>query len=190
MPGKIATKKAVLRGLLAGGLACLLAVPPGAQAAGKKEGVRVLVTIRPAAGEAGGESGEISGELVGVRTDALVVGLEAGETRTVAMTDVARIRVHRRSRALLGAVVGGLAVGAAGVALAVGKRKPGDAFLDNVSEAVITGGVGALLGGGLGAMIGSQFGGDRTYDLTNMSGAQIEALMAKLRKAARVSDYQ
>jgi len=186
-----------VRGLMAAGLAGLLVWPGGAWAAGSKAGAKVRVELKSAGAAAGADAaaggaaaGEVAGELVGVRKDAIVLGTEAGESREIAVADIAKIRVVRRSGAVLGAVAGGLAIGAAGVAFAIGKAQPGEPFLDNLSEAVITGGAGALLGGALGVLIGGQFGGDKTYDLTNMSGAEVERLMLALRKKARVQDYQ
>lgn len=184
-------------GLMAAGLAGLLVWPGGAWAAagaaGAKAGAKVRVELKSAGGEAAGggaAAGEVAGELVGVRKDAVVVGLESGESREIAVADIARIRVVRRKATGLGLIIGAVAGGVGGGALAAGKAEPEDSFLDKLSPVAAIGAAGALLGGGLGAMIGSQFGGDKTYDLANMSGAEVEKLMAKLSKAARVKDYQ
>jgi len=178
--------------LMAAGLAGLLIWPGGAWAAagaaGAKAGAKVRVELKSAGG--GAAAGELAGELVGVRKDAIVVGPESGESREVAVADIARIRVVRRKATKLGLIIGAVAGGVGGGALAAGKAEPEDAFLDKLSSVVVVGAAGALLVGGLGAMIGNQFGGDKTYDLTNMSGAEVEKLMAKLSKAARVKDYQ
>lgn len=182
MPG-MKRLESPMRGVFAVGLAWLLLLPAGAQAAGRKTGAKVVI-------ETSGAAGEISGELVGIRKDAVIVGLEAGESRTVAIADISRIRVLRKSAAVSGLIIGGIAGGIGGIAFSAAKSERGDDVLDTILAGAAVGSVGALLGGGLGALIGGQFGGDRNYDLTKMSGAQVEKLMAKLSKAARVRDYQ
>ena len=182
-------RRLAVRGLMAAGLAGLLVWPGGAWAAGAKAGAKVRVELKSAGGEApgvGAAAGEVAGELVGVRKDAVVVGLESGESREIAVADIARIRVVRRKSTKLGLIIGAVAGGVGGGVLAAGKAEPEDDSLDKISTAVAIGAAGALLGGGLGAMIGSLFGGDKTYDLTDMSGAEVEKLMVKLGKAARV----
>jgi hypothetical protein len=182
MPG-IKRLESPMRGVFAVGLAWLLLLPAGAQAAGRKTGANVVIEMR-------GAAGEINGELVGARKDAVVIGLENGESRTVAVADISRIRVLRKSAAVSGLIIGGIAGGIGGVAFSAAKSEQGDDVLDTILAAAAVGSAGALLGGGLGALIGGQFGGDRNYDLTKMSGAQVEDLMRALRKKARVPDYQ
>jgi hypothetical protein len=47
-----------------------------------------------------------------------------------------------------------------------------------------------LIGGALGAIVGGQFGGDKTYDFTDISAAEMDKMMAALRKRARTKGYQ
>jgi hypothetical protein len=179
-----------IRTLVSVGLAALLLLPAGVWAAGGKSGAKARIELKSAGGEAGGAGGEVAGELVAVRQDAVVVSLEGGESRTVDVADMARIQVHRRTKALTGGLIGAVASGAAGVLFSAGKSEPGDPFMNNLSEGLIVGGAAALLGGAIGVLIGGQFGGDKTYDLATMSGAEVEEMIAALRKMARVKDYR
>lgn len=181
-----------IRTLAAAGAAALLLLPAGAMAAagGGKTGAKVRIELRGAAGGGAGADGEVAGELVAVRRDALVIGLEGGDSRAVAVADIAKIEVHRRAKARTGILVGAAIGGAGGIAMSAGKNEAGVTFLDKLSTHLIVGGAGMLIGGALGAIVGGQFGGGRAYDLTAMSAAEVDEMMAALRKRARVKDHQ
>lgn len=179
--------------LVAAGAAALLLLPAGARAAAGKTGAKVSLELKGAGGGGAGTGGGaavVAGELVAVRKDALVIGLEGGDSRSVAVAEIAKIEVHRRTKAKTGGLLGLAAGGTAGILISAGKSEPGVSFLDKMSEGLIVGAAGALIGGAIGVVIGSQFGGDKTYDLTAMSGADVDKVMAALRKRARVKDYQ
>lgn len=185
--------------MMAAGAAALLLLSASAEAAAGagRTGAKVSIELKSAGGEAGGAAGGagagagmVSGELVAVRKDALVVALEDGDSRAVAVADIAKVHVHRRTKARAGILVGAAAGGAAGVAISAGKSEEGVTFLDGLSTHLIVGAAGMLIGGALGAIVGGQFGGDKTYDLAAMGAGEIEKTMASLRKRARVKDYQ
>lgn len=188
------TTRSVQTLVAAGVAAALLLFPAGAEAAaGGKTGAKIRIELKGAvAGGAGAgdKAGEVAGELVAVRKDALVIALEGGDSRAVAVADIAKIEVHRRTRARTGILFGAVIGGAGGIAMSAGKSEEGVTFLDGLSTHVIVGGAGMLIGGALGAIVGGQFGGDKTYDLTVLSEAEVEKMMAALRKRARVKDYQ
>jgi len=169
-----------IRGVLAVGLIWLLALSPGLHAAGRTSGAKVSVaTIQ------GSES--IKGEVIGVREDAVVLATEGGETRTIAIKDISSVRVYRRSAVLWG-ILGGLLAGGA-IGYAIGSQEGKGQFLGGITVAAYSGG-GVLLGGATGGIIGGLASADKTYDLTKMSAAEVDTLMAKLRKMARVKNYQ
>ena len=172
------------------GVAVLLLLPAGVLAGGGKTGAKVRIELKSAGGEAGGAGRDVAGELVAVRQDAVVVALESGESRTVAVADMAKIQVFRRTKAMTGGLIGAIAGGAAGALLSASKTEPGGGAVDSISEGLIVGGAGALLGGAIGVVIGGQFGGDKTYDLATMGGVEVEKMLADLRKRARVKDYR
>ena len=169
-----------IRGVLAVGLIWLLALSPGLHAAGRTSGAKVSVaTIQ------GSES--IKGEVIGVREDAVVLATEGGETRTIAIKDISSVRVYRRSAVLWG-ILGGLrAGGAVGYGLSASEYK--DEWLGGLAILLYSG-IGAVVGGTIGGVTAGVLSADKTYELTTMSAAEIDKLMAKLRKMARVKNYQ
>jgi hypothetical protein len=178
----------------AGAAAALALLPAGSEAAtgaagAGKTGAKVSIELKGAAGGAAG-AGMVAGELVAVRKDALVIAFEDGDSRAVAIEKIARIEVRRRTKARTGGIVGAATGAAAGIAMSVGKSEEGVTFLDELSSHLIVGAVGMLLGGAMGVIVGGQFGGDKAYDLTAMSAAEMDKMMAALRKRARVKELQ
>lgn len=168
------------RGILIVSLICLLALSNGLQAAGRTSGAKLRVVTRLG-------SEWFKGEVIGVREDAVVLATEGGETRTIAIKDISSVRVYRRSAVFVGIPGGVLAGGAIGYAISAPANK--NVFMGGITIAAFSIG-GALIGGASGALIGSLASADKIYDLTKMSAAEIDTLMAKLRKMARVKNYQ
>jgi hypothetical protein len=172
-------------GILAAGLMCLLGLSQWSQAAGRMSGARVVIV-------AGQGSEWINGELIGVRSDAVVIGTEAGETRTVAIADISSVRIIRKAAWLGGAVVGGLIGGGAGIALrpkVKDETNPFEVLLSPIG-ALASIGAGIVVGGLAGGIAGSALGKDKVYDLKTMSAAEVGNFMSKLRKMARVKNYK
>ncbi len=167
-------------GILAAGLVGLLTIPQGLHAAGRNTGAKVSVVTNQ-------DAVSFMGEVVGVRADAIVIETGQGEVRTVAIKDISRLRLYRKSAWPLGATVGALV--ASGVAYAVSSARYKDEFMGGIGIAAYTIGGAAFgaLGGGLTAGLSSA---DKTYDLTQMSPPAVKSLMAKLQKKARVPKYQ
>ena len=172
--------RGVTWGALVMGVIWLLALSQGLQAAERTAGAKVgVVTVQG--------SEVITGEVIGVRGDAVVIGTEGGETRTIAIKDISSVRVYRRSAVLPGFLLGALAGGAAG--LAIGSQEAKGEFMGGITVAVYSAG-GAALGGLAGGLTGGLASADKTYDLTRMSPLEKDKFMGKLRKMARVKNYQ
>lgn len=172
-------------GILAVGLICLLALSSGLQAAGRTSGAKVRLV-------AGQASEWIAGELIGVRGDAVVIGTETGETRTVAIADISSVQILRQAAWLGGAVVGGFIGGGVGFALrpkVKDETNPVEVLLSPLG-ALASIGLGIVGGGLAGAIAGSALGKSKVYNLKAMSAAEVGKFMAKLRKMARVKNYQ
>jgi hypothetical protein len=168
--------------LVASGMALFLALPPGAEARVRTSGAKVIIV-------AGQASEWIRGELIGVRSDAVVIGTAGGETRTIAIKDISSVRILRRSAAVPGILIGGVAGGLVGAASAHHELKKDPCmwiFLPQIFLPLS----GAIVGGASGALVGALLGKDTTYDLTKKSPAEVEKFMGKLRKMARVPNYQ
>jgi len=168
------------RGILVVGLICLLALSTALQAAGRTPGAKVRVVMRNG-------SERFTGTVVGVRADAIVLETEQGEARTIVITEISSLRVFRTSAVLPGIFVGALAGGAMGYAISGPANM--HVFLGDITIAAYSIG-GVLLGAASGGLIGGLSSKDLTYDLIKMSAPEIETLMAKLRKMARVKNYQ
>jgi hypothetical protein len=151
-----------------------------ARADSRKVGVKVNVVT-------GQGSEQVTGELIGIRSDAIVLVPEGGAERMIAIRDISSIRVHRKSAALLGIALGAVAGGGAGYGISNAQYK--DEFLGGFPIMVYTA-VGVALGGLVGGLTGATAGADKTYDLTRMPAAEVDKLMAHLRKKARVPDYK
>jgi hypothetical protein len=135
----------------------------------------------------GSGSERFTGELIGVRTDAIVLEMGLGEARTVAIKDISSLRVYRRSAVFPGILGGLLAGGAVGYAISAPKYK--DEWMGGLAILLYSG-IGAAVGGTIGGVTAGGLSADKTYDLTKMSAAEVDTLMAKLRKMARVKNYQ
>jgi hypothetical protein len=164
---------------LAVGLLCVFALSQGLQAAGKSAGAKVDLVTGPGAER-------LSGKVIGVRADALVLEIAPGDARTVAIKDISSIRVHRKSAFLTGFAVG--AVATAGTAFVISSTEYKDVWMGGIGIVAWTAG-GAAGGGLLGGLIGSSQR-MKTYNLAAMSAVDVDKLLAKLRKKARVKDYQ
>jgi hypothetical protein len=169
--------------ILSAGLAGLLILPGGALAAGRKSGAKVLVITAQA-------SERIAGELIGVRNDAIVVAEGGGGSREIAIDGIASVRILRKSAMLPGILLGAVAGGAAGLGIASGRDSSDDEPFEGVFWNLIYAGGGAVVGGLLGGLTGGSMGADKTYDLTKMSLDEKSAFLSKLRKKARVANYQ
>jgi hypothetical protein len=156
-------------------LAWLVFMPCQVEAGGKPQGAKVLITLKQA-------SEGVKGELIGVRSDAVVIGTDEGVARTLAINDILKIRILRRSAAVPGILVGGLAGGAMGKLV-----YPKGGWLDFSSAYIVCG---ALIGGAAGGLIGGGFSADTVYDLTRTTPSYVEHLVAELRKKARVPEYR
>ena len=168
------------RWILVLGLIGTLVMAQTAQAGGRRAGIKIgLVSISSLE--------RSTGEVVGVRTDAIILQNEYGEARTVAIKDIKSVRIYHKSQVVVGVLVGALAGGGLGYLLSSHQNK--NKFMGGIAIAGSSIG-GAAAGGLLGGLTGLEIGADKTYDLTKLPPAEIDKLMAHLRKRARDPDYQ
>jgi hypothetical protein len=122
----------------------------------------------------------IQGELIAVKQRSLVLQNPNGADETVDIGDVREIRVVTKSKALYFAGAGFLV---SGIGLYATGSIPSESgvFFDLG---------GALIGAGIGAVIGAVLGTDERIRVEWLSEAELERVLEKLRKRARMPDVQ
>jgi hypothetical protein len=157
------------------------AYPPAAQSWPGRKGATVLIFR-------GAEV--VKGELIGVRADVIVVSSEKREN-AIPLADIDRIKILRginQTSTALGGVVGlmtGLIIGAP----AKSYNAIGDAAAAPLHW-VLIGSAGALAGCFVGAFAGAIFTKDEVMELKGRPKADIDTALKRLKKKARVQNYQ
>ena len=134
----------------------------------------------------------VVGELIAVRESKLIL-LDAGsQDLTIDINEVDLIIIDKKPHPWLGAALGMVLGGVAGVAAApAGKvEQPGDLFggavIETGTNAAAYGLAGFLIGGVLGGVVGAALGSDSQVVVAKMSPAEREQLIIRLRSKARV----
>ena len=144
------------------------------------------------------DSGQIIGELVAVkanRKSLLLLGSESKVDVSVDIKDIKAIRIVKESKAASVASVGFLAGAVLG---AIGGKMMGIEIISfNGGEDEGEGSrvvMGALIGGCIGALIGgivgAGYGIDKTIRIEGKSDLEIEKILEKLCKKARIPNYK
>ena len=172
--------KGAARWIIVSGLAGLLLLAPTAQAGRRLAGAKVgLITAQSPV--------LVIGEIIGIRADAIILETQRGDAETFAIKDIKSVRVYRRAQIAPGIVVGSLAGGGLGYLTSHAEYK--GKFLGEIGIFFSTA-LGVTLGGLVGGVSGGLMGRDKIYDLTRMQSPEIDKLMARLRKKARIPKYQ
>ncbi|MFX0196214.1 MAG: hypothetical protein ACFFCW_08840 [Candidatus Hodarchaeota archaeon] len=140
---------------------------------------------------------QVSGELIAVkRASLLLLEHESGADVTVEIGDVTVITILKKSKFVLGASLGGLLGGVIGALATSSEATEVSGYLAVVEEVgeslsifwtvVILGAIGFIVGG----IIGAAAGTDKTIQLTGKSDSEIQEILEKLRKKARVKKAQ
>ncbi len=144
-------------------LVCILIFPLGL-AAKDKRGADLVVQKKD------GQSAW--GELITVKDRSLLLLGTSGADVSVDISEIKTIRIKRKSRFSSGVFAGGL-LGAAGFILGTRPWEGGNPLYSY------------LLIGGAGAFVGI----DKTIQIEGKSDSEIQAILRKLRKKARVPNY-
>ncbi len=150
-----------------------LAVLPAALGAQTRRGAQVLVTLTDGA--------MVEGELIAVKTDSFLLLNSAGTGESIALAEIQAVRVLRKSKAALGALVGVLAGGAAGALYGHHQAGGDDEGLAMIGGIALFGGIGGLLGLGTGITAGL----DTEFVFAGQTEKDISEAMASLRRQAR-----
>ncbi len=128
---------------------------------------------------------QVRGELIAVKKSSLLLlERESGADVTVDVGDIGIITVVKKSQVVLGAVLGSLLGFGIGAAIGAGEDDP-NGFMRGYGTS-IGGGIGASAGLLLGGIVGVALGTDKTIQFTGKSDSEIQEILEKLRKKARV----
>jgi len=150
--------------------------------AGKRRGVEILVVKK--------DGQQAKGELITVKASALLLlDSQTGRDDSVEIGDIAAVKVIKESKALAVGIVGfgvgallGMLFGSFIGAVDEGQTSPS---VYMVSAAVI-----GAMGAAPGALIGALLGADKRYPFEGKSPDEIRAILEKLRRQARIRDFQ
>jgi hypothetical protein len=131
----------------------------------------------------------VRGELITVKQNSLLLLSPEGADVSVLINDVVDIKIVKKSKALLGASIG-LVAGATAGALYGAIEQPlswGSPYyiVQEYYFAAIGAGIGLLIGGLGGAALTE----DEKIQVKGKSDSEIQEILEKLRKKARVPDY-
>ena len=139
---------------------------------------------------------QIRGELIAVKqTSLLLLERESGGDVSINIADIKVIRIVKKSKLLLGAGIGllcGAVIGAL-IGLAEGEDpvKGGVPPPLSVEDKVLGYGFWfGFSGGSLGGIAGAIAGTDKIIQLEGKSDSEIQEILEKLRKKARVKNFQ
>jgi len=135
---------------------------------------------------------QVRGELIAVKENSLLLlDRESGADVTVDISNIRAIKIIKKSQALSGALAG-LVLGAA-IGYSIGYPQGDEGLIVFVSKD-LAGAIGAAIGAGIGALmgvgLGSAIGGDKTIQITGKSDSEIQDILEKLRRKARVRNAQ
>jgi hypothetical protein len=147
----------------------------------ERRGAKLIITKK--------DGQQIEGELITVKPNSLLLLDTEGKDVSIDIADIKVITIVKKSKVGKGALYGLLIGGVIGAL--EGIREGKDAFIFSSSElaamgALVFGLLGALLGAGIGAVAGT----DKTIQIEGMTDSEIQAVMYKLRKKARIRDYK
>jgi hypothetical protein len=125
----------------------------------------------------------VRGELIAVKDSSLLLLSESGADVSVDVQDIKVITVVKKSKAMLGAAIG-FALGASCAIYGL-SGEGGVLFRGYVFYSIIAGGAIALVGAGLGSI----WGIDKTIEIEGKTDKEIQEILEKLSKKARVPDY-
>jgi hypothetical protein len=124
----------------------------------------------------------LKGELIAVKsTSLLLIDSQSGADQSVDIKDITTITIVKKSKALLGFLIGSSAGFLAGRAIAAGGQTDESLYLAGW----------VMIGSSIGGLItGALIGADQTIQIEEKSPEQIKVDLEKLQRQARITDFQ
>ena len=134
---------------------------------------------------------QANGELIAVKEDSLLLMEKAtGSDVSARIGDIRKVKIVKKSKALLGAGLGSVVVGGAGAIIGAAQGSESVFDFTTGEKAMIFGGIFGLTGLILGGVVGAAAGADKTNHFDGSSDLVIKAYLNELRKKARITDFQ
>ncbi len=137
---------------------------------------------------------QVSGELITAKQDSLLLLDTEGKDVSIDIADIKVIRIVKKSQFWVGATFGSLTGGGIGAIVGALIEKPAPIILSSLAaeKKTILGGIffGFIIGAVGGGLIGASEGTDKTIQLIGMTDSEIQEVLDKLRKKARIRDYK
>jgi hypothetical protein len=124
----------------------------------------------------------LEGELIAVRDTQLILIDSTSQDQAIDLSEISTMFIKRDAHPLMGVLIGMVAGGVIGSALAPSKTPMAE--MSKMGYGLI----GILAGGVLGGAIGGALGSDSQIVVTKMSPAERARLLVKLRSKARVQN--
>ncbi len=177
-------------------LVFLLGALPTSLAAKERKGAELLIEKT--------DGPQIKGELIAVKPHSLLLlDSESGADVSVEVGEIRLIEIVKESKVLEGVGLGLLSGAAIGVLAGYlsgddpsitvrgfGPTMTGPPLMTADEKALAGGTMGGILGGTLGGVGGAIVGADKTIQIQRKSDAEIKEILQKLRKKARVRNFQ
>jgi len=154
----------------------------------RKQGAKLIITKK--------DGQQIEGELITVKPNSLLLLDAEGKDVSVDIADINIIKIVKKSKALLGAGIGGaigLGVGLYGIISSYNasvNRGEDGIFISYFLLGSLVVPAAAMVGGVIGGGVGALARGDGVIYLTGMTDSEIQKTLDKLRKKARIRDYK
>ena len=145
----------------------------------ERRGAKLIVTKK--------DGQQIKGELITVKPNSLLLLDTEGKDVSIDIADIKVITVVKKSKAWLG---GGIGSAAGIIFVALIDASLGEDESVQFLGYVLFGAIGLVAGSLLGGLIALFSGRGKTFQLEGMSDLEINEVLEKLRKKARIRDYK
>jgi len=149
----------------------------------QKKGSTVIITLR--------DGRQASGELIAVKPKSILIMDPAGKDASFDLTEIAVVKVFRKSKAGKGALTGFLIGAGAGITTGIlGAGTGEDSGFVRGMAAMFLGGIGGVVGLVGGLIAGASASGELDIRFEGATGLSLKADLQKLTKYARYKEFR
>jgi hypothetical protein len=171
------------RKFVAAALALSIFIPSAVAYGKQKKGATVIITLM--------EGRQASGELIAVKPKSILILDSAGKDASFYLTEIAVVKVFRRSKAGKGALTGFLIGAGAGITAGLLSAGSGeDSDFEGGMAAMFLGGIGGVVGLVGGLLAGGSAGGELDIRFEGATELSQRTDLQKLTKYARYKEFR